>query len=207
LVPGIAEALLFNDYMIISGDQIHNPLTKKTFTFLQTAADTDGEYLRMNCVADVDSEKKNGFVHKHPKQTEIINVVSGSMMAVVNGKKVRYQAGEMLVIKPGDSHQWWNASKKDQLEVVTEIRPALNTEKLYAAACAFAQARTSDSPETPNLLHLAVMFDHYKDIYVIAGKWTLFKKAAFKVMAAIGRMKGYKPEWNYNHILLHATNV
>ncbi|UEG54590.1 cupin domain-containing protein [Mucilaginibacter daejeonensis] len=184
-----------------AGEQIHNPLTKKTFIFLNTAEDTDGEYVRMKCVADVDSDQKSGFVHKHPTQTEIINVISGSMMTVVNGKKVRYEAGEMIVIKPGDAHQWWNASKKEQLHVTTEIRPALSTQKLYEAACALAQARTSDSPEAPNLLHLAVMIDHYSDIYVVAGKWTLLKKAGFKLLAAIGRMKGYKPEWNYNNIL------
>ena len=181
--------------MLKTGNQISNPLTKKSFTFLQTAKETNGEYVRIECIADEESSQKNGFIHMHPSQTEIINVVSGSMMAIVNGKKLRYEAGEMLVIKPGDSHQWWNASKKVKLNLVTEIRPALQTEQLYEAACTLAQAQYTESHHKPNLLHLAVMIDHYADHYVIAGRWTLVKKAGFKLLAAIGRLKGYTPEW------------
>lgn len=180
--------------MLNTGDQISNPLTKKSFVFLKTAKDTNGEYVRFNCIADVESSKKNGFIHIHPTQTEIINVVSGSMMAIVNGKKIRFEAGEMLVIQPGDSHQWWNASKKEKLNLITEVRPALQTEQLYKAACALAQARHAEAHDGPNLLHLAVMLDHYADHYVVAGRWTLIKKAAFKLLAAIGRLKGYKPD-------------
>jgi hypothetical protein len=119
------------------------------------------------------------------------------MMALVNGKKVRYNAGEMLVIKPGDAHQWWNASSKEPLHLLTEVRPALQTEQLYRAACALAQARHAEAHNAPNLLHLAVMLDYYADHYVIAGRWTLIKKAGFKILAAIGRLKGYTPDWNY----------
>ena len=182
--------------MLRTGDQLFNPLTKKTFTFLKTSQDTKGEYIRMKCTADAGSNKSSGFVHKHPAQTEIINVESGSMMALVNGKKVRYDAGEMLVIKPGDSHQWWNASRNEELSITTEIRPALKTAEMYQAACLFAQARVTPGEDAPTLLHLAVMLDYYGDHYVIAGKWTLVKKAAFKVLAAIGRLKGYTPEWH-----------
>lgn len=188
-------------YMLRTGDQIFNPLTKKTFTFLRTAQDTDGEYVRMQCIADTDSNQKNGFVHMHPSQTEIITVVSGSMMAVVDGKKVRYHAGEMLVIKPGESHQWWNASKKEQLDLITEIRPALKTDHLYKASCVLAQAKHANLTNAQSLLHLAVMLDHYADHYVVGGRWMSIKKAAFKLLAAIGRFKGYKPaELNIKHL-------
>lgn len=177
-----------------AGNKLYNPLTRKTFFIVKSAKDTDGEYVRFKCVADPESDRKSGFVHIHPTQTEIITVESGSMMAVVNGKKVRYDAGEMLVIKPGDEHQWWNASKTQELNLITEIRPALKTEQPYRATCSFAQARHNHAENAPNLLHLAVMLDHYSDMYVVAGKWTLLKKAAFKLLAAIGRLKGYTAE-------------
>jgi mannose-6-phosphate isomerase-like protein (cupin superfamily) len=182
--------------MLHSGDHISNPLTKKTFNFLRTAEDTNGEYVRIKCTADTDSSKQTGFVHIHPSQTEIITVLSGSMMTIVNGKKLRYDAGEMLVIKPGDAHQWWNASKREKLQVITEIRPAMKIEEVYEAACAQAQARKSDMHHKPNLLQLAVLLDHYADHYAIAGNWTLLKKTAFKILAAIGRLRGYTPQWN-----------
>lgn len=191
--------------MLRTGDKLYNPLTKKTFIFLRTSQDTNGEYVRMKCIADVGSNQNSGFVHKHPAQTEIINVESGSMMAIVNGKKVRYDAGEMLVIKPGDSHQWWNASKKEELNIVSEIRPALKTLEMYEAACLLAQARHAAGKEASTLLHLAVMLDFYSDHYVIAGRWTLIKKAVFKVLAAIGRLKGYTPEWKQEQIILQKS--
>ncbi|WP_295772780.1 cupin domain-containing protein [uncultured Mucilaginibacter sp.] len=187
-----------------TGTKLYNPLTQKTFHVLHSAQDTGGEYVRFKCVANAESKKKSGFVHIHPSQTEIITVESGSMIAVVNGKKVRYDAGEMLVIKPGDAHQWWNASTTQELTLITEIRPALKTEQLYRTTCAFAQAKHNDSANGPNLLHLAVMLDHYSDMYVVAGKWTLLKKAAFKVMATIGRLKGYTAELPYKQL---ATNT
>jgi len=188
--------------MLRTGDQLYNPLTKKTFIFLNTSQDTNGEYIRMKCIAEIGSKQNSGFVHKHPAQTEIINVESGSMMALVNGKKVRYHAGEMLVIKPGDSHQWWNASKNEELKIVSEVRPALKTAEMYKAACSLAQARLNAGSEAPTLLHLAVMLDYYGDHYVIAGRWTLLKKAAFKVLAAIGRLKGYTPEWRPENLII-----
>ncbi|WP_345955361.1 cupin domain-containing protein [Mucilaginibacter sp. PAMB04168] len=183
--------------MLRTGDKISNPLTKKTFVFLRTAKDTDGEYVRIKCIADPESSRKNGFVHVHPSQTEIITVSSGSMMALVNGKKVRFDAGEMLVIKPGDAHQWWNASTKQQLEIITEVRPAMQTEQLYEAVCALANARYEEHYDSLNLLQFAVMLDHYSEVYKSAGKLTLLKKGVFKVLAALGRLKGYKPEWDY----------
>jgi len=188
--------------MLRNGDQLYNPLTKKTFIFLLTSQDTNGEYLKIKCIADVGSKQRSGFVHKHPAQTEIITVQSGSMMTIVNGKKVRYDAGEMLVIQPGTSHQWWNASKKEELNIISEVRPALKTAEMYEAACSFAQARHAAGKEAPTLLHLAVMLDYYGDHYVIAGRWTLVKKAAFKVLAAIGRLKGYTPEWHSEPMII-----
>lgn len=191
--------------MLRTGDKIYNPLTKKTFIFLNTAQDTNGEYVRMKCVADAGSSQSSGFVHMHPAQTEIITVQSGSMMTVVNGKKVRYDAGEMLVIQPGTSHQWWNASKREELKVITEIRPALKTVEMYESACLLAQARQAAGKGAPTLLHLAVMLDYYGDHYVIAGRWTLIKKAAFKVLAAIGRLKGYTPELQYKPLMMQKS--
>jgi mannose-6-phosphate isomerase-like protein (cupin superfamily) len=195
----------FKISMLHAGDQISNPLTKKTFNFLRTAKDTNGEYVRIKCTADTDSNKQTGFVHIHPSQTEIITVLSGSMMTVVNGKKLRYNAGEMLVIKPGDAHQWWNASKKEKLTLITEIRPAMQIEEMYEATCAMAQARKADPLHKPNLLQLAVLLDHYADNYAIAGSWTLLKKTAFKVLAAIGRFKGYKPDWNHDKPVIESA--
>jgi mannose-6-phosphate isomerase-like protein (cupin superfamily) len=191
--------------MLRTGDQLYNPLTKKTFIFLRTAQDTNGEYIRMQCIADAGSNEGSGFVHKHPAQTEIITVQSGSMMTIVNGKKVRYNAGEMLVIQPGTSHQWWNASKKEELNIVSEVRPALKTAEMYEAACSLAQARHSAGKEAPTLLHLAVMLDYYGDHYVIAGRWTLIKKTAFKLLAAIGRLKGYTPDWNHEPLIIQKS--
>lgn len=191
--------------MLRTGYQLYNPLTKKTFIFLRTAQDTNGEYVKMKCIADVGSNQSSGFAHKHPAQTEIINVESGSMIAVVNGKKLRYTAGEMLVIKPGDSHQWWNASTKEPLTLITEIRPAMNMDALYESTCAWAQARHNDTEDAPTLLRLAVMLDHYGDHYVVAGRWTLIKKAVFKLLATIGRLKGYNPEWNHEPLIIQKS--
>jgi len=176
--------------MLKTGDQLYNPSSKTTFTFLKTAQDTKGEYLSISCVIEANN-KLSGFTHSHPKQTEIINVVSGSLAVVINGKSMVYNPGEMLVIKPGDSHHWWNASNKQALSLTMEIRPALQTERLIQTICALAKESQSERNDGLNLLQLAVIMKDFKHLYVIAGPAAFIKKAAFKVLAVIGRYKGY----------------
>jgi quercetin dioxygenase-like cupin family protein len=71
---------------------IQDPLTGQRLTFLETAADTDGQSVR----AEVRLEP-GGFVprHLHVRQNERLEVVSGS---------VRFQTrGEDRVLGPGDT--------------------------------------------------------------------------------------------------------
>lgn len=170
-------------------EELFNPRTNKTYTFLKTADDTDGEYILMRCVARAQGRPSLGLIHRHPSQTEIINVRSGSMMAVVKGKKVRYSAGEMLVIRPGEAHRWWNAESYEPLEATIEIRPALRSGEMYRAFCAFAGERKSQII-TRRLLHFISLNRRFEDIFVIAGKSGRLKRTCIRLMGSAVKLTG-----------------
>jgi mannose-6-phosphate isomerase-like protein (cupin superfamily) len=180
--------------MLKSGDTIHNPSINKSYTFIKTTSDTNGEYLQLNCKIGPTTGGNPVLTHSHNKQTEIVTVVSGSMTAVVNGKKMRYQPGEMLVIKPGEAHRWWNANTRQELEVIMEVRPALQTQQFFETICSIARVPQNKGKSELNILHLAVMIKDYSDVYTISGPWAPLKKGIFNALAAWGRYKGYTSE-------------
>ena len=63
--------------MIRKGDVIENPVTGERLLFLETSAETNGEYVLVECTV-----QPNGFVaaaHVHPKQTERFEIESGTV--------------------------------------------------------------------------------------------------------------------------------
>ena len=102
------------------GDVIENPVTGERITFLETAAETGGEYVRLELAV-----APHGFVaaaHIHPHQSERFEIRSGAINLVVNGKERRLLAGEVAVVPAGTPHAWWNADAEEAVAVV-EFRP------------------------------------------------------------------------------------
>ena len=93
--------------MISRGQTLVNPVTGERMTFIRTSADTAGEHVLVELVA-----QPGAFVaaaHVHPAQVETFEVVSGTLGARVAGKRIEAQAGDTLVVERGQAHTWWNA--------------------------------------------------------------------------------------------------
>ena len=113
--------------MIRMGDAIENPVTGERLVFLETSADTGGEYVLVECTVQPD-----GFVaaaHVHPNQTERFEIESGTIAFKLDGETIVAGPGESVVVPPGSSHKFWNAGETEAV-FVTEVRPALGFERL-----------------------------------------------------------------------------
>jgi mannose-6-phosphate isomerase-like protein (cupin superfamily) len=140
--------------MITKGQTLVNPVTGERMTFLETSAETDGEYVRIELHAE-----PQAFVaaaHVHPAQVETFEVVSGTLGAKVAGKGIEAQARDVLVVEPGQAHKWWNAGEGN-LVFRCELRPALRFESLIETMFALAAAGKTNKKGLPNPFRLAVI--------------------------------------------------
>lgn len=65
--------------------------------------------------------------HVHTLQTETFHVISGTMIARVEGEEdITLNTGEKIVIPPGKVHSFSNGSKDEPLEIRGVVEPALD---------------------------------------------------------------------------------
>lgn len=104
---------------------IQDPLTGQRLTFLETAADTEGESLR----AEVCLEP-GGFVprHLHVRQDERLEVVAGSVRFRTRGEDRVLGPGDTFVISRRRLHRVSNAGS-GEARFVLAVHPARHIEQ------------------------------------------------------------------------------
>ena len=123
--------------MIKPGQTLENPVTGEHFTFIDTAATTDGELLAFEL-----GLRPGGAVpipHVHPIQTERFEVVEGLMRFRVGLRRRFAGPGEVVEVAPGVLHSFANAGD-EEARVRVEVRPALAMEEMLAEVVAMAEA-------------------------------------------------------------------
>ena len=178
--------------MIRSGDTLYNPVTGESMTFLKTSAETGGDYVLIELRADPDA-----FVaaaHVHPAQTETFEVIEGTLGVKVEGRTVEANAGDVLVVEPGQSHKWWNAGDA-VLVFRCQIRPALQFESLIETMFALAAYGKTNKKGMPNPLRLAVIANAHLDTVVLPFPPVWMQKLALAVGAPLGKLAGYGPSY------------
>ncbi len=175
--------------MITKGQTLVNPVTGERMTFLETSAETDGAYVRIELRAE-----PQAFVaaaHVHPAQVETFEVVSGTFGAKVAGKTIEAKAGDALVVEPGQAHKWWNAGA-GELVFRCELRPALRFESLIETMFALAAAGKTNKKGLPNPFRLAVIARAHFDTVRLPFPPALLQRAALAGGAPLGSLLGYK---------------
>ena len=108
--------------------EIRNPRTGQRMRFLLTAADTDGELLRVETVNPPSSVVEP--LHVHPHQESRAEVVSGTLRFVVDGRERRLGPGEAITIPAGTPHHFANDGAEDAV-AIQEFRPAMRTAEFF----------------------------------------------------------------------------
>ena len=139
--------------MAHAGQSITNPVSGERFTFLRTAADTDGELLEF--LLELAPDGAVPGAHVHPEQTETFHVVEGTMRFRMGLRSVVAGPGETVTVPAGKVHKFANAG--DETAVVrVEVSPALDMEQLFETTVALAREGRTMKSGMPKPLDLAL---------------------------------------------------
>ena len=174
--------------MVEKGQTLVNPVTGERMTFLETAADTDGDAVVIELSADPGGAV--AAAHVHPSQWETFRVVSGTLGAKVAGKQVEAGPGEVVKVWPGEAHVWWNGGG-DELVFRCEIRPALQFESLIETMFSLAADGKTNKKGMPGPFRLAVIANAHFDTVRLPVIPAWMQKAALAVGAPMGKAMGY----------------
>jgi mannose-6-phosphate isomerase-like protein (cupin superfamily) len=179
--------------MIRRGDVIENPVTGESLHFLETSHETNGEYVLVEVRV-----QPNGFVaaaHVHPYQTERFEIESGTVAFKLDGKEIVAGPGETVIVPAGSSHKFWNAGETEA-RFVTEVRPALQFERLLETMFGLANDGKTNKKGMPNPLRLAVIANaHFDDVRLpFPPAW--LQRAGLLMGAPVGRLLGFEPAYD-----------
>ena len=178
--------------MARAGDVIENPVSGERFTFLKTASETNGELLQFELVLRPGG--RIPIVHLHAAQEERFEIVSGTVRARLGSGWRDLAAGESIVIPTGTPHVLRNESQ-EEARIVGELRPAMRTEDVFEAMCALAQEGKVGKSGLPSPLRIAVVSRALGQQDYLPGVPIGLQKAAFVVLAALGRLLGYRARY------------
>ncbi len=173
--------------------ELENLITGERMTFLVTAQETDGEFVKIK------DELPAGSVatpmHYHLAYTETFEVLEGRLDVCIGGKKnhLVLKSGESAHVPVKVSHKFWNGSDEPAV-FVCEIRPARQWEKSIRTAFGLARdGKTNKAGIPTNVWELALLYE-LSESY-ITGMPLFLQKGVFGLLSRIARRKGYDPDF------------
>jgi quercetin dioxygenase-like cupin family protein len=172
---------------------IENSVTGERVTFLATAEETNGEYVRIR--NETSAGAPGVVMHYHLSYTEAFEVLQGTLdVCVGTNNHIVLAEGESAFVPLNTAHRFWNSSTEPVIFEV-EIRPARNFEKSLRAAFGLAEdGKTNDKGVPKNILELALIYE-LSESYIV-GIPLFLQKGIFGALARIARWMGYDPEFS-----------
>jgi quercetin dioxygenase-like cupin family protein len=127
--------------------------------------------------------------HFHPKQTERFSVVSGCIVATIDGEERRAQAGEDVMIHAGQVHTFANGSSTEPLVFRCTAKPALNLQ-WFLTEMAESAIRGGGRWDDASLLDAGYTLHQIRGEYRFAGMPALVQTAIVSVLAATALLLG-----------------
>ncbi|RPD39722.1 cupin domain-containing protein [Chitinophaga barathri] len=175
--------------MAYANKTITNPVNGQTITFLQTAADTDGQLLEMQSRYKAGS--KEPPLHYHPGQDEDFIIESGEMHVKINGQVKICKAGDTLHIPTNTPHAMWNAGPQPA-QINWKVRPALNMEQFFEQITGLAADGKTNSAGRPPFLQTALTANYFSNVFRMSKPSFPVQKLIFSLVAPIAYLFGYK---------------
>ena len=179
-------------FVIRKGDTVENPVTGERVTFLETAAETNGERVLIDVTVEPD-----GFVaaaHVHPYQSERFEIVEGTLEFKVGKETVLAGPGDVVMVEPGTLHHFRNVGES-AVRFITEVRPALGFEQFIETMYGLAADGKTNRKGIPNPLRLAVIMRRHFDLVRLPFPPAFMQKAGLVLAAPLGRLLGYQPTY------------
>ena len=158
------------------------------FVLRDTAADTNGELLRIDTYLDPGVRRP---LHSHPKQNERFVVHEGTLGVALEDSEFLLKPGDEKAVSAGTPHTFWNAGD-DRVHMTTEHRPALRFEEFLRAMVELDRENGLDSDGMPaNPLVGAALLNEFHDEMRPADIPVPVQRILFPALATIGRIVGY----------------
>jgi quercetin dioxygenase-like cupin family protein len=171
------------------GDTIEHPLTGERLTFVETAATTGGELLKISL-----EMAPGGFLprpHAHPRAEERFEVAAGRVQIKTSGRSRIAEAGETVIVPRGAGHVWGNPFD-DPATVVVTVRPALKLETFFGLA---RDGKFSRTTQLPSFLQTVVLFHDFRDEVGAPGVAGTLTRGFAAVLAPLARARGYRSRY------------
>ncbi len=133
--------------------------------------------------------RKGPGAHAHTKQLEGFEVISGLMVAVVNGKEVMARAGDTIIVQANEDHSFINGSTTEPLVAKFWYEPALNTEWMLHTLGQDAMKNGGDWEKVSLLPAMYVMYKMRHE-YRLSGIPVWLQNIVFGIGAAIAKWTG-----------------
>lgn len=174
--------------MPTKGQKLQNPYTGDTYEFLETAADTNGDYIKV--MVTLKSRGARMPDHIHTLQDEFFEVISGKLTVVDRGEKIIIYPGGAKYFPRDRPHNHYN----DHLGTVTFIQtvsPALDfdylLETLHGLSC---EGRIRKGKI--GFLQQMVLLKYIESKRVLADVPLGLQNALVNALAPVGRILGYR---------------
>ena len=139
--------------------EIRNPTTGERYVFRTGGRESGGLLLELD-----------GFLapgggvpgeHVHPQQEERFELIAGASAFKLDGRELVAAPGEVVVVRPGVRHIWWNCGASEVHAQIT-FRPALRTEVFLRTLFALVAAGLTDDKGRPAMLRGAVLMHEFQ---------------------------------------------
>lgn len=133
--------------------------------------------------------KKGPGAHQHTLQTEGFEIISGQMIAKVNGLEIVANPGDTVIVQPGETHTFDNGSATEPLVAKFWYEPALNTEWMLQTMGEDAMKNGGDWDKM-SLLPAMYIFYKMRREYRFAGMPAWLQDVLLGIGAGIARLTG-----------------
>ncbi|WP_234834963.1 cupin domain-containing protein [Mycolicibacterium stellerae] len=173
------------------GQVIEHPLTGERVTFLETAASTDGEKLRIQI-----EMAPGGAVpgsHCHPGAEERFVVTAGRVQMKRSGRTSILDVGEAVVVPAGQGHTWGNPFD-EPAAIAVDLYPALRMETFFETLFGLASdGLISERTKLPSFLQAVLLLHDFRpDIHTPPGVVGTPVRGLAAMLAPLARARGYQ---------------
>lgn len=168
---------------------ISNPVAGEWTAALVQSPETDGEYERG--LAIYTAKNEGPPEHVHPNYEERFEVIEGSFVFSINGRRRALAAGEQITVPRGIPHTFHNEST-ELASCVVETRPAGEIQDVIVTLSGLAHDGKLTPSGAPRFLQAIVMGSELADNTVFTSPPPFLQTVLSTVVAPIARRAGYR---------------
>jgi quercetin dioxygenase-like cupin family protein len=127
--------------------------------------------------------------HIHTKQDESFHVLSGRLIAIVEGKEITVEPGETCVVRAGQVHTFRNGSSTEELVVRGGVEPELHFQ-WFLMEGAKSAIRAGGGWDDMPLFEVAYLLYAMRNEYRVAGMPYFLQDTIFGLLATIAVVTG-----------------